>query len=46
VDLEPYFPKDERMTHDEWPSFPQKIDPLAVYGVLEKVESAGRTGSP
>jgi len=31
VDLERYFPKHERMTHDEWPTLPEKIDPLAVY---------------
>jgi pimeloyl-ACP methyl ester carboxylesterase len=31
VDLERYFPKDERMTHDEWPQLPEQIDPLGVY---------------
>ena len=38
VDLERYFPRRERMTHDEWPTLPEKIDRYSP-GTLEKVES-------
>jgi pimeloyl-ACP methyl ester carboxylesterase len=31
LNLERYFPANDRMTHDEWPTLPEKIDPLAVY---------------
>jgi hypothetical protein len=31
LDLERYFPANDRMTHDEWPTLPEEIDPLAVY---------------